>query len=310
MPGSMDRKSQLALHPPCFGQLEAVPSVVPAKWWRRRSVSAVAAAAFAFCAVGSSALEHPAGARAAASERRAAPSARTASASAHTALARTPPPPAQTGPTQTGPSQTGPSQIGGLSREAAAGPPAIAIAVSNIYDITVPAGTWVPLAISITNRRASDLEGLLVLSVPTSPFAYVQNCYSNGASFVCSTSGFGQPSSYSSDVQLPAVTYDIPLSLAAGTEKELITYVLAESTYGNLVVKLRGSSGGLLATTSTKLPVAYGTPQPAVLVVTNNPSGLSVMANLLTPTGSHPQIQYVLPDDLPGSAPLWGPSVR
>jgi hypothetical protein len=206
----------------------------------------------------------------------------------------------------TSPRVTRPPKAVGFSREAAAGPPAISIAVSNIYDITVPTGTWVPLAISVTNRKASDVQGVVVLSVPTSPFPNVQNCYSNGTSFVCSTSGFGQPSSYSTNIPLPAVTYEIPLSLAAGTEKELITYVLAESTYGNAVVRLRGSSGDLLATASTKLPVAYGTPQPAVLVVTNNPSGLSVMANLLTPTGSHPQIQYVLPDDLPGSAAALG----
>ncbi|HXW82165.1 MAG TPA: hypothetical protein VEJ84_21890, partial [Acidimicrobiales bacterium] len=198
------------------------------------------------------------------------------------------------------------SQTTTPAREASAAAPAIALAVSNIYDITVPTGTWVPLDISITNRKASDIEGAVVLSVPTSPFPTVQNCYSNGTSFVCNTSGFGEPSSYSTNIPLPAVTYKIPLSLAAGTEKDLIAYVLAESTYGNVVVKLRGSSGDLLATTSTKLPVAYGTPQPAVLVVTNNPSGLSVMANLPTPTASHPQVQYILPDDLPGSAAALG----
>ena len=191
------------------------------------------------------------------------------------------------------------------SREAV-GTRAVSIVVANIYDITVPAGTWVPLAISVTNRQTSDIEGEIVLSVPASPFATQQNCYSNGASFVCSTSGFGEPSSYSSNTPLPAVTYRIPLSLAAGTAKELVTYVLAESTFGNVIVKFRGSSGEVLTTASAKLPVAYGTPEPAVLVVTNNSSGLSVMANLATPTGSHPQIQYILPEELPGSAAALG----
>jgi hypothetical protein len=265
----MDQKSQLALHPPGFGRLEAVPSVVPAKWWRRRPVSSVAVAVSVACAVGACAV----GATAQPSQAAIA-SRKAAGAQPESGLAVSAPP--------------------------------VSIAVSNIYDITVPAGTWVPLAIWVTNRRASDLQGTVVLSVPASPLASGQSCYSNGASFVCTTSGFGQPSSYASNIALPTVTYKIPLSLAGGTEKQLTAYVLADSPYGHLLVTLRGPSGRLLATTSTRLPVAYGTPPPAVLVVTNNSSGLPVMANLVTPTGSHPQIQYILPEDLPGSAAALG----
>ncbi len=181
----------------------------------------------------------------------------------------------------------------------------VAISVSDIYDITVAPGTWVPLAISVTDTRPADFDGQLVVSVPVSQVSAGQGCFSVGTSIVC-TGGVLSTSNYSSTAPLPVVTYRISLSLAPGTTKEVVAYALAESTEGTVVVNVRARTGQLLATASAQVPVAFGNPQPAVLVVTDDPSGVSALGDLTTPTGSHPQLQYIAPADLPGSAAALG----
>ena len=105
--------------------------------------------------------------------------------------------------------------------------------------------------------------------------------------FICgATSGSG--SGYSSGARLPEVTYRIPLSLAAGISKEFVFLRAGKSPYGNVQGLVRGPSGTVLARASAPLPVAYGTPQPTVLVVTPGPVALPRMAGLATPHGFPP----------------------
>ena len=102
-----------------------------------------------------------------------------------------------------------------------------------------------------------------------------------------------------------AVTYEIPLELAAGTAKQLVVDVLAEPAGGKVSALVEGPSGRVLARTAVQLPLAYGTAQAAVLVVTDNQAAVSALENLVSPAGSQPQLQYVNPADLPASpAPL------
>ena len=106
--------------------------------------------------------------------------------------------------------------------------------------------------------------------------------------------------------KLPEVTYQIPLSLAAGISKQFVAYVLAESPYGKVQALIRTQSGAVLAKATAPLPVAYGAPQPTVLVVTQSTAAVPTMAELVTPIGSHPQLQYTVPADLPVSAAALG----
>ena len=181
----------------------------------------------------------------------------------------------------------------------------VTLAVSDTYDVNVPAGSWVPVAVTVVNHRASDLLGQVVVSVPVAQMNNGESCSDSGLGFVCGAS-FAPPTGYSSGAQLPEVTYRIPLSLAAGVSKQFVAYVLAESPYGNVQAVIATASGTVLAKAAAPLPVAYGTPQPAVLVVTQSPDAVQTMAALSTPTGSHPQLHYTVPADLPVSAAALG----
>jgi hypothetical protein len=145
----------------------------------------------------------------------------------------------------------------------------------------------------------------VVVSVPVAQVSNTESCFASAMGFICGAAS-GSGSGYSSGAQLPEVTYTIPLSLAAGISKDFVAYVLAESPYGKVQGLIRGPSGTVLARASAPLPVAYGTPQPTVLVVTQDPSAAPTMAGLATPTGSHPQLHYTVPADLPPSAAALG----
>ncbi len=181
----------------------------------------------------------------------------------------------------------------------------VTLAVSDSYGVNVPEGSWVPVAVSVVNHRATDLAGQVVVSVPVAQVNNGQTCAASGMGIICGAS-FTPSSGYSASGGLPEVTYAIPLSLAAGISKQFVAYVLAESPYGNVHALIRTQSGTVLAKASAPLPVAYGTPQPAVLVVTESAGAVPTMAGLATPTGSHPQLHYTVPADLPGSAAALG----
>ena len=145
----------------------------------------------------------------------------------------------------------------------------VTLAVSDSYGVNVPEGSWVPVAVSVVNHRATDLAGQVVVSVPVAQVNNGQTCAASGMGIICGAS-FTPSSGYSASGGLPEVTYAIPLSLAAGISKQFVAYVLAESPYGNVHALIRTQSGTVLAKASAPLPVAYGTPQPAVLVVTES----------------------------------------
>ena len=181
----------------------------------------------------------------------------------------------------------------------------VTLAVSDSYAVNVPAGSWVPVAVSVVNHRASDLQGQVIVTVPVAQVNTGESCSASGVGFICGAS-FAPPSGYSSGAKLPEVTYQIPLSLAAGISKQFVAYVLAESPYGNVQALIRTQSGAVLARATARLPVAYGAPQPTVLVVTQSTAAVPTMAELATPIGSHPQLQYTVPADLPVSAAALG----
>jgi hypothetical protein len=241
----------------------AVPSVVPAKWWRWRLALALATS-FLVSLGPSEAM----GAAAASAQ----PRGRLPAAD--------------------------PGRTGGASS-------GVTLAVSDTYGVNVPAGSWVPVAVSVVNHRSSDLQGQVVVNVPVAQVNNGETCAASGIGFICGAS-FASPSRYSSGAQLPQVTYRIPVSLAPGISKQFVAYVLAESPYGNVQALIRTQSGTVMAKATAPLPVAYGAPQPAVLVVTQSSAAVPTMTDLVNPTGSHPQLQYTVPAELPGSAAALG----
>ena len=212
------------------------------------------------------------------------------------------------------------------------------IVASSLDKVTVPPGSWVPLSVSVANKGPTDVEGQIVLtSNDAAATSAAGGCFANGPStFTCLSSG-DYSSGLSSAAQSSqavgparprgsaiaanrantanrakaqasgpnAVTYEIPLELAAGTAKQLVVDVLAEPAGGKVSALVEGPSGRVLAKTAAQLPLAYGTAQAAVLVVTDNQAAVSALDNLVSPAGSQPQLQYVNPADLPASpAPL------
>jgi hypothetical protein len=254
----------------------AVASVVPAKRWRCRSPAATLALALApsslvtFGTLGG--LETSA----------ASAQATVTALAGRAELQASPPPSGRTGTASSG----------------------VTLAVSDAYGVNVPAGSWVPVSVSVVNRRSSEIEGQVIVSVPVAQVQDSETCAASGIGFICGS--FANPSAYSSGASLPEVTYRIPLSLAAGIAKQFVAYVLAESPYGNVQALVRTRAGTVVAKADAPLPVAYGAPQPDVLVVTQSPAAVPGWAGLRTPAGSHPQLQYTVPTDLPVSAAALG----
>ena len=122
----------------------------------------------------------------------------------------------------------------------------VTLAVSDSYGVNVPEGSWVPVAVSVVNHRATDLAGQVVVSVPVAQVNNGQTCAASGMGIICGAS-FTPSSGYSASGGLPEVTYAIPLSLAAGVSKQFVAYVLAESPYGNVHALIRTQSGTVLA---------------------------------------------------------------
>jgi hypothetical protein len=205
----------------------------------------------------------------------------------------------------------------------ARGTSSVSIAVSTLYGVSVPTGSWVPVVLSVANRGTSDLQGQIVLNsadhgpFPTALASSIGGCFANGPStFTCLGSGdFAsgplpvpprrgdpRPSSPKTRVPLPSlgpVTYRIPLDLAAATTKELVVDLLAEPESQEVGAAVEGPSGTVLVRAATELPLAYGTTPAAVLVVTGNEGNASTLGHLVSPTGSRPQLQYSSAADLP-----------
>ncbi|HTT90720.1 MAG TPA: hypothetical protein VMF65_14300 [Acidimicrobiales bacterium] len=190
--------------------------------------------------------------------------------------------------------------------------PGVTLAVSSLYTVSVPPGTWVPLSVSVTNRGASEVDGNIVVAAPAAQAGLsTPGCLSNGPStFTClgaeDYSANTQPREFHPPSRTTLVTYKVPLQLAGGTAKQMPLYVLAGPAGEGVSARVQEATGRVLARAAAQLPVAYGLAQPAVLVVTDNPPPVDVLAKLLTPTGAQPQLQYITPQALPPMAAALG----
>ena len=214
---------------------------------------------------------------------------------------------------------TGQAQASARSPQAVARGSAVSLRVSSLYSVSVIPGNWVPVTISVTNRGATDLRGDVVL---TSQVAHVvqpgsQVCYtSSNGSTTCTVTGpfsyggyFGYGGGFSQGYSAGAATtqveYRIPLDLAPGTTKQLVTDVLIDSAQASVKAEALGAAGQLLAKASYQLPVEAGNAQASVLVVTNDPADLSSLSFPL-PDGPQPQVQVLTPAEVPGSSAALG----
>ena len=190
--------------------------------------------------------------------------------------------------------------------------PGVTLAIASSYKVTVPPGTWVPVTLSVANRGTSNVPGEIVVQAPaTQPGLSTPGCLSNGPStFTClsaedyssSLAAGGPPS-----LKRPSIIhYTVPLELAAGTKKQLPLYLLTGPPGAGVSARVEGATGTVLARASAPLPVAYGLAQPAILVVTDSPSSVTVLGKLVAPTGAQPQLQYSVPSALPTAAAALG----
>jgi hypothetical protein len=165
------------------------------------------------------------------------------------------------------------------------------------------------LTISVTNRTGTDLRGRLLVKVPVTPEGSGWCLATIGGSVICPGTTFVSGSyswfsSYSSRPATPVVTYRSPLDLAAGTTKLLATDVLT-GPETPVQAEVLGSSGDVLAKAGDRLSIENGTVQPAVAVVTGDPTALSSLS-LPMPDGSQPQVQLLSPADVPTSSAALG----
>ncbi|HXW81251.1 MAG TPA: hypothetical protein VEJ84_17245 [Acidimicrobiales bacterium] len=199
----------------------------------------------------------------------------------------------------------------------------VTIALSSLYGVSVPPGSWVPVAVSVANKGPTDWSGNIVLTssngVTAGSGPTTSGCFANGPStFTCLNTGdfsSGLPSTptgparpgvsaQAASVGAPGVgatTYRIPLELAATTAKRLVVELLAEPATADVRALVEGPSGTLLARASTQVPLVYGPTEAAVLVVTDDQGAVSALDNLVSPAGSQPELQYTSPADLPTS---------
>ena len=190
--------------------------------------------------------------------------------------------------------------------------PGVTLAIASTYKVTVPPGTWVPVTLSVANRGSSDVRGEIVVQAPAAQQGLsTPGCLSNGPStFTCLSA-----EDYSSSLAAGApparkttstIRYTVPLDLAAGTKTQLPLYLLTGPPGAGVSARVEGTTGTVLAQASAPLPVAYGLAQPAILVVTDSPSSVSVLGKLVAPTGAQPQLQYSVPSALPAAAAALG----
>jgi hypothetical protein len=181
----------------------------------------------------------------------------------------------------------------------------LAVSAEDLYGgVTVPAGTWVPLAVTVTNRGRSGFAGDLVVAGPPGGPAPGGGCIANGpTTSTCLGGAYGATSL--AVVPGKALQEEVPILLAAGTEKTFYPLVWATGS-GRAQAYLLGHSGRLLAKATTSVEVSSGFTPPAVLVVTDAPSATTSLGKLSTPSGAPVQLLYLSPSQLPATSPPLG----
>ncbi|MGH9104896.1 MAG: hypothetical protein ACRDZX_03485 [Acidimicrobiales bacterium] len=207
---------------------------------------------------------------------------------------------------------TGVLAMASAARASAARTSALTIKVSGLYRVSLPAGAWVPVAVSVLDRNLPLVQGDVVLRSASSSAPSGGGCMANGpTTFTCL--GFGYTSPSSSQPLAPSghkpatVTYRLPVTLVAGAAKRLVTYLRVGAGTTTVAAYFESGHGKVLATAQARLAAAGGITQPAVMVVTDDPSAVSSLATLTAPTGARAQVQYLAPAELPSVAAALGP---
>ena len=182
----------------------------------------------------------------------------------------------------------------------------LSISVSSTYSVTVNPGTWLPVAVTVTNPGASSVDGEVVVTTPVLPLSQLspEMCYINGLSTICSFTGtfYAGTSTFSSPAQSgTVVSYRLPLQLAPGTTKRMVTYVLVQSPQTSVEAEALNREGRVLASATAQPSVNDGAFPPAVLLLTDQPAALSTLP-LPAPDGPLPEVQVLSPADLPGAS--------
>lgn len=158
----------------------------------------------------------------------------------------------------------------------------LSISVSSTYSVTVNPGTWLPVAVTVTNPGASSVDGEVVVTTPVLPLSQLspEMCYINGLSTICSFTGtfYAGTSTFSSPAQSgTVVSYRLPLQLAPGTTKRMVTYVLVQSPQTSVEAEALNREGRVLASATAQPSVNDGAFPPAVLLLTDQPAALSTL---------------------------------
>lgn len=189
--------------------------------------------------------------------------------------------------------------------------PGVALVMSSLYDITVAAGAWDPVVVSVTNPGGATVQGEVMVRARSS-FAPTGGCYADGPTTVTcpssATFSYGAKPPVGPGPRGPTATevYDVPVLLAPGTTKDFVVYLLAEPSKNAVTARLVSAGGHVLAAAHVVLGVADGPAAPAILVVTDQPAGSLVLNNISAPTGSAAQVQYLAPSQLPTMAAALG----
>ncbi|MGH9105871.1 MAG: hypothetical protein ACRDZX_08555 [Acidimicrobiales bacterium] len=182
-------------------------------------------------------------------------------------------------------------------------PPAISLRVSDLYKVGVYSGSWVPIAVTVTDRGPATVQGKVVVRSPISPLSQLnpENCFVNNLNTICSFTGtfsYASAQGFASTAKpVGGVDYELPLDITPGTTKRMVLYVLGEPQHSHITAELLGPSGKALARAGARLAVGNSIVSSVMLLVTDVPQ-LASWA-LPSPDGTPPQVETLAPADLP-----------
>jgi hypothetical protein len=182
----------------------------------------------------------------------------------------------------------------------------LSVSVTSLYSVSLPPGSWDPVAVAVTNRGPADVQGQLVVTSPVFEAAGSPTCWDSPSGTLC-TSGSpgyalgGYSSTYAPLAAGGVVTYRSPINVFPGTTKEMAVDVLVPTQPASVRAEVLSRSGGVLAKASGQLSVSNTTAMPAILIVSNDPTLLATTA-VPMPDGPQPQVQVLAPTLVPGEA--------